>query len=225
MIPVAKTALRVLPWLLLLAVLIWLFISKKSGIRWIEGGKEAYHSTILTRTEQMGRLELVQFNFQEVTELKKISDYVDLKIFKYKPLPDAKAVLISQGSATGCIDLTKLTESDLRTTGDTLHVVLPSPELCYFKVDLDKSRIYDLQISYMSEEEQSSFVQELYQIAEKEIKNGALEAGILEQTKEGAHAILRPLLESISGKVVLITFAPESLTPLHKGVKSDFGAK
>ena len=209
MIGLLKIVLRLLPWLLLLAVIGWMWFSDKTSSWWVEGSKETQHRTLLTRVEQMGKLELVRFSFQEVTELKKISDYVDLKIFKYKPLPDAKAVLISQGSATGCIDLSKIEATDLRMEGDTVYVRLPDPELCYFKVDLDKSRIYDLQISYMSEDEQRLFIEELYQVAEEEIKNGAMEAGILEQTREGAHSVLRPLLESISGKVVIITFDPD----------------
>ncbi len=199
-----------MPWLLLLAVLAWVFITNKTSSWWVEGSKETYQSLVLTKVEQMGKVELVQFNFQEVTELKKISDYIDLRLFKYKPLPDAKAVLISQGSAVGCIDLAKVQAADIQIFNDSIHISLPEPELCYFKVDLEKSRIYDLQISYMSEEEQKAFIQELYQVAEEEIRNGAMEAGILEQTKETAHSLLSPMLTGISGRIVTVSFDPSN---------------
>jgi hypothetical protein len=154
----------------------------------------------------MGKLELVKYNFQEVSEVKKMADYIDLKFFKYKLVPDAKGVLISQGSAVGCIDLTKIKRIDIVEENDTLYVSLPAPELCYFKIDLEKSRIYDLKVSYMSSDDQRNFVQELYKAAEAQIRDTAMETGILEQTKENAHAVLRPILENLSGKTVMINF-------------------
>ncbi|MEM9324141.1 MAG: DUF4230 domain-containing protein [Bacteroidota bacterium] len=211
MIPFLRLLFKLLPWLLFLGLLAWVVLSQSASSFWVSGSKETYQSTLLTRVERIGRLELVQFSFQEVTEMKKISDYVDLKLFKYKPLPDAKAVLISQGVATGCVDLTQIQSSDLVVEGDTVYLTLPDPELCHFKVDLEKSRIYDLQISYMTEDEQRDFIQELYKVAEEEIKDAAMKAGILEQTRESAHAILRPMLESMSGKVVLVSFESSAI--------------
>ncbi|MEM6643035.1 MAG: DUF4230 domain-containing protein [Bacteroidota bacterium] len=172
----------------------------------IEEPKELYQSTLLTKVEQMGKLELAKYSFQEVTEVKRVGDIVDLRFFKYKIAPDSKAVLISQGSATGCIDLSRIKPEDLSEKNDTLVVLLPGPEMCYFKIDLEKSRLYDLQINYLPVDERSKFVQELYQAAEREIKKTALETGILEQTKENAKQVLRPLFESISKKKVIIRF-------------------
>ena len=128
----------------------------------------------------------MKYNFQEVSEVKKMADYVDLKFFKYKPVPDSKGVLISQGSAAGCIDLTKIKLEDITEENDTIYVSLPSPELCYFKIDLEKSRIYDLQVNYMSRDDQKEFIQELYKVAEAQIQDTALETGILDQTRENA---------------------------------------
>jgi len=199
-----RLILRLLPWLLLILALVWIWMSDALSFERIEGSKETYQNTILTRVEQIGKLELAKYNFQEVTEIKRVADVIDLRLFKYKVAPDSKAVLISQGSATGCIDLSKLTTSDLKEKGDTLYISLPAPEMCYFKIDLENSRIYDLQVTYMPPDDRKQFVQELYQVAEQEIKNAALKTGILEQTSENAKLVLKPLFESISGKTVLI---------------------
>ncbi|MEP5612912.1 MAG: DUF4230 domain-containing protein [Cyclobacteriaceae bacterium] len=198
--------LKLLPWILLTALISWMLFQEKLSNIWTEGEKETYQSTILNRVEQIGKLELVKYNFQEVTEIKKIADYVDLKLFKYKPLPDAKAVLISQGSATGCIDLTQLKASDLSEKSDTLYVSLPQPEICNFKIDLEKSRLYELQISYLPTTDQKEFIEQLYEVAEAEIREAALKSGILDQTMGNAELMLKPLLENISGKVVIITY-------------------
>ena len=207
MINLLKLILKILPWLLVVGLLTWMLIQEK--FNYVSKSITQYEtSTMLTRVEQMGKMELVKYNFQEVTEVKKIAQSIDFKLFKYKPVPDSKGVLISQGSAVGCIDFTKIQENDLSISGDTIFITLPSPEICYFKIDLEKSRLYDLQIAYMSTEERKNFIQELYRVAEKEIENSSLSSGILEQTEENAHNILRPMLERLSDQTVILNFKP-----------------
>ncbi len=208
MINLLKLILKILPWLLTVGLLSWMLIQEKLSFS-KERITKIETNTMLTRVEQMGKMELVKYNFQEVTEVKKIAQSIDFKLFKYKPVPDSKGVLISQGSAVGCIDFSKIQESDLSSSGDTIFITLPSPEICYFKIDLEKSRMYDLQIQYMSKEERQNFIQELYRVAEKEIKNASLKSGILEQTKENAHSVLRPMLERLSDRTVIVQFEPE----------------
>lgn len=206
----AKTFLKLLPWMLVAVLAAWLFLSGGSGFKRIEGTKETIQNTLLTKVESLGKLELVKYSFQEVTEVKKMADVIDFKLFKYKTVPDAKAVLISRGSATGCIDLTKIGKKDITEQNDTIYVTLPTPEICYFKVDLENSRLYDLQVTYMPDDERKKFIQELYKVAEQEIKQSALNTGILEQTKDNARLILKPLFENISGKVVYFQFLPKA---------------
>ena len=145
-----RLILKLIPWALLILALLWIGFTNGFGIDRIKGSQETYQNTLLTKVEQIGKLELAKYNFQEVTEIKRVADVVDLKFFKYKIAPDSKAVLISQGSATGCLDLGQLTSEDIRIEGDTLFVALPNPEICYFKIDLEKSRLYDLQINTIS---------------------------------------------------------------------------
>ena len=67
----------------------------------------------------------------------------------------------------------------------------------------------------MSEDDRKAFIQELYEAAELEIKNSALNTGILEQTKENATLILKPLFESISNKQVTLLFQLEDSIELE----------
>ncbi|WP_421764041.1 DUF4230 domain-containing protein [Ekhidna sp.] len=205
MINLLKLLLKILPWLLVVGLLSWMLIQEKMNFS-KERITEIETNTILTKVEQLGKMELVKYNFQEVTEIRKIANSIDFKFFKYKPLPDSKGVLISQGSAAGCIDLSKIQLKDVLGRNDTIFISLPTPEICYFKIDLEKSRLYDLQIEYMRQEDRRDFVQELYKVAEKQIKNSSLESGILEQTRENAHSVLRPILESISDKTIILRF-------------------
>lgn len=199
-----RLILKLLPWVLLILALLWIQFTDGFGFDRIDGEKETYQNTLLTKVEQLGKLELAKYNFQEVTEIKKVADVLDLKIHKFKITPDSRAVLISQGSATGCIDLSLIKPDNLTEEGDTLYILLPQPEMCYFKIDLEKSRLYDLQINYLAPDQRTEFIQELYQVAEQDIRNAALKTGIMEQTIENAELVLKPLFESISGKTVIL---------------------
>ena len=61
-------------------------------------------------------------------------------------LPDPKALLIVHGEAVGCIDLKTIDKDDIQTLGDTLFITLPEPNVCHFKIDHSKSKIYDSEL-------------------------------------------------------------------------------
>ena len=199
--------LKRLPWILLILAGIWIILLQ-SGIEIIPERTETYQSLVLEKVESLGKLELVKYNFQEITELKKISAELDFKLFKLKNGPDSKAVLISKGEAAGCIDLTRITSKDINFRKDTVFITLPDPELCYFKLDLQKSRIYDLDLGYLSSEDKEKFIDELYKKAESELKNAAIKSGIYQLTMENAEKLLKPLFEEISNKKIEFIYKP-----------------
>jgi Protein of unknown function (DUF4230) len=151
------------------------------------------HNMVLKEMTLLGKLELANFAFRDVVEQELVRDY----------LPNPKAILIVQGEAIGCIDLTKVKAEDIATKDDTLIVHLPDPELCSYKIDHSKSKIYDTEYAFMNEQ---SLMNEAYTRAEDKIKQSAIEMGILEQTKKNANLVLKPLLENISGKKVILQY-------------------
>lgn len=187
----------------MILALIWIFLSSQ-GVSIIPQSTETKHSIMLERVEQLGKLELVKYNFQEITELRKLSAELDLKLFKIKGGPDSKAVLITKGEAVGCIDLTKIQLSDISQEGDTTYIKLPVPELCYYKIDLQQSQIYDLDLGYLSDREKADFMDELYGKAEIELRSAAIESGIFDEVNQNARILLEPLLGSIAGEKVLV---------------------
>jgi len=221
-----KQALLFIPWLLLLTVL--LFWSLGMNLPSFKKDVVDFHTTtvIIERIEELGKLELVKYNFKEIYDYQAISEgkiksSTSLGVYNYSP--DLKVALIASGEAVGCIDLRSLDPETIQTSDDTLYFRIPDPELCYYKLDMDKSRVYDFERSgfwsnlFSDDEEVSRAVQNAYREAEKQIRISALESGILGQTILNAEKILRPVLEKISGKVVVFTYAPEEmeLAPLH----------
>ncbi|RAJ97559.1 uncharacterized protein DUF4230 [Larkinella arboricola] len=155
--------------------------------------KEASVQTVvLQEVTELGKLELVKYRFKDIVEHQLIREW----------LPNPKAVLIVEGEAVGCLDLTKITSEDITTQGDSLIVHLPDPELCSYKIDHRNSRVFNTEYTFF---EEAQLVSEAYRRAETQIRRAALNSGILEQTRQNADKILKPMLERISGKKVFLT--------------------
>lgn len=199
-----RIILRFFPFIIfiLLILLIWMIFP--SGI--FNTKEEApveviNHNTILESVEAIGKLELVKYNFKEVTELtEKNRSY--LGVFK---VPDSKAVLISNGEAVGCIDLKKISHDDIILEPDTLYLKLPQPELCYYKLDLKNSRIYSVDKTVYYKDDKK-LIEKAYRLAENQIKEAALRTGILEQTSNNAEVMLKPIFEQLSGRKVVFIY-------------------
>lgn len=192
-----RLILKLLPWLIVILLALWVYLTFKSA----QNTETVINrSAVLQKIESLGKLELVRYNFKEITEVKEISKEY-FRIFKLGP--DSKIALISEGQAVGCIDLTRITENDITIKNDTLYFRLPEPEICYYKLDMENTRIYSLQTNPMKDEK--AFIQKAYKHAEREIKESAIKSGILEQTRSNAELILKPFLEEITGKKVVLT--------------------
>lgn len=178
--------------LILLSIFVWEKLKTLSFFKADE--VKTTHNVVIKEIVSLGKMELVKYSFRDVVEQEIIRDF----------LPDPKAILIVQGEAVGCIDLSKITEKDLVTNGDTLILNLPNPEVCYHKIDHSKSKIYKTDYAFMNE---AVLLDEAYRKAEEQILKSALDSDILDQTKKNADLILKPLIENISSKKVVIKYA------------------
>ena len=150
-------------------------------------------STVLTSVEDLGRMELVRYNFKDVVEYEKeVSRWI----------PNSKVALIVSGEAVGCLDFTKITQADIEFLGDSVvQVAMPEPEICYYKIDHSKSKVFSKENTYFQD---ADLVQESYRYAEANVKEAALNSGILNQTKVNAEKVLKPMLEEITGRRVVL---------------------
>ena len=211
---------KLLPWLMLTVMIFTLYITSRwPFVSSNEQQREMIETTtILNEIENIGRLELVKYRFKEIFDYQKLSESkaVGSAILKtYDFNPDLKVVLIATGEAVGCIDLQKMDASDIRAHGDTIIISLPAPELCYYKLDLENTKIYSfnkeswLSRLFSDDEEKNQALEAAYRKAEKAIREAALQSGILTQTNENAVNMLTPMLENLTGKsVLLITAMP-----------------
>ncbi|QKZ15373.1 DUF4230 domain-containing protein [Spirosoma sp. KUDC1026] len=148
---------------------------------------------VLKEVTALGKLELVKYTFKDIVEHEQINTF----------LPNGNAILVVEGEATGCVDLTKIQPSDIVLENDSLTIRLPAPELCNWRINHDHSKVYDTRFTFL---EESKLVDNAYQQAEKQIRQSALDGGILEQTRQNANRMLLPLLSQLSGKKVGLIF-------------------
>ena len=222
-----KLVLKILPWLLLIIMVVTLYLTNYRPFG--KKGKDYQHiidtSLILKEVESLGRLELVKYNFKEVFEYKRLSNgkIVGNSILKNHDYdPDLNVILIAAGEAVGCIDLTKIKITDIDIRNDSLVISLPSPELCYHKLDLENTKIYSFSKEswwsriFSDESEQNEVLQMAYKNAEIKLKEAAIESGIYYSTNENVKIMLVPLLQKLTGKKVHIeVYIPDkSLEPV-----------
>ena len=151
------------------------------------------HNTVLTQVEALGRLELVRYRFKDVVEYKRRA---------YRFLPESKVALIVGGEAVGCIDLRKLRPQDVVLEGDSVvRVALPPPELCTFQINHSQSRVFSTENGLFQD---AQLVDEGYKYAEAQVRNAALQSGILAETQRNAEQILVPMLHALTGRRVLL---------------------
>lgn len=206
-----KLLFKILPWFLLAIIVFALYITN----HWPFGEKEKEYqhiietSAILNKVENLGKLELVKYNFKEVFEYKRLSDgkIIGNSILQTSNYdPDISVILVASGEAVGCIDLTKLQISDIDIRADSIVIDLPAPELCYHKLNLDDTKMYSFSKAswwsriFSDDDEKNEVLQMAYQQAEKRLKEAAITSGIYQSTNENVVSMLKLLLEQITEK-------------------------
>ncbi|MEL7339003.1 MAG: DUF4230 domain-containing protein, partial [Bacteroidota bacterium] len=132
------------------------------------------HSIVLQEVEGLGRMELVRFQFQDIVEYELIKDW----------WPDPKVILSVQGETVGCVDFAKIDSSDIVIIGDSIvELTLPHPEICYSRIDHNKTRVFDTEYTIL---EETDMVSGAFRKAEDAILKQALNGGILDQTRDQA---------------------------------------
>ncbi|GAB2514692.1 DUF4230 domain-containing protein [Spirosoma aerophilum] len=178
-------------------IAIWEQIRGNTFMSRFRRGDSTTQSIVLKEVKALGKLETVKYTFKDIVEHEQVNTF----------LPNANAILIVEGEATGCIDLTRIRLDDIATDGDSVTVNLPKPELCSWKINHERSRVYDTRFSFLND---TQLVSDAYKKAEQQVKQSALNGGILDQARQNATQLLRPLLERISGRKVGLTFQDQA---------------
>ncbi|MCZ8286081.1 MAG: DUF4230 domain-containing protein, partial [Bacteroidia bacterium] len=156
----------------------------------------------VTKIQAIGRIELVKLTIKDVLEYNIERDY----------LPDSKVLLVVSGEMAGCIDLAKIRKDQISVKDSVVRIVLPKPEMCYYKIDQQKTRIYNATTYFLLDNE-ALITQLAYRRAENYFRSDSLNQIVYKETEANVQTMLRPLLESITQKRVELEFDKRAIKP------------
>lgn len=151
------------------------------------------HDILVQQIEDLGNLEVVKYNIQDVVHFEK----------KRSWLPNSKTSLMVGGEVIACVDLTKIGPDDIFTDKDSVSLCLPIPEICHYKIDHSRSKVYNVDYGLW---ETAQLVDEAYAEAENQLYKTALNMGIAKQSRQNAIQVLTPILRGLGFKRIEITF-------------------
>lgn len=161
-------------------------------------------ATVILQVRALARLESVQYTIEKVVTAQSGQGGA------LEPLLGDKLLFVAHGRVLAGVDLGKLGPNDVRVdeTG-AVTVILPAAEVFETVLDNDKSFVYDRTTGLFAKGD-PNLETLARQVAEREIRNGALEDGILLRAQTNAESIISSLLYSLKFTQVTILRA----TPL-----------
>jgi hypothetical protein len=191
----SRTSLTLIISLVTIGFLVFLFFYMKHQFSAVR--TEVSEDVMVEKIISMGKLELVKYSMKDVLEKKQV----------HTILPDERVLFVAVGEVTACIDLTKVRKQDITrdSLGNSVTVMLPQPEICYTKLDHQRSKVYDVS-GVILPSTTKTMVEDIYKLAEKRLLDNAREMKITDKARENAQLIFKPLLEGVSGKKVVLKF-------------------
>lgn len=146
--------------------------------------------TVVRRVQALARLETSRYTMEKILDAERMRRYVP------SWLVGEKLVFVAHGEVVAGLDLSKLTEEDVQISGDTLTLSLPEPEILYSRIDNEKSYVYDRDEGILSEADKD-LESQVRATAEQQLRESALEDGILEAARTNGEKTLDALLTSM----------------------------
>jgi len=153
--------------------------------------------TIIHGVRDLARLETISYTIEKV-----ITAETGQGPFGF--LFGDRLLLIAHGQVLAGVDLAKLTPDDLSVRDGVLYVTLPDTEIFITTLDNQKSYIYDRDTGVLTHGD-VNLETAARQAAEAEIKNAALEDGILEKARVNAENYLYRFFRELGYPEVIFT--------------------
>jgi hypothetical protein len=160
-----------------------------------------FHQAMVEKIEALGKLELSKFYINDVVDLRK-----EVRLYGIKVWADKKVMLFAKGEVVGCIDLSKIVKDNISVSTDTVTIKMPAPEICYSKINHDKSKIIELDTWTPFNSDDRLLMEEAFKKAEVQIRKTAIDQGILKLTQQNALQVLKPIVETVSDRKLKLVY-------------------
>jgi Protein of unknown function (DUF4230) len=175
--------------LLTASLIIW-FISWRReagpGVRKIDVSQPA----ILSKIQQLERLETVRFYMDKIVTGERETSYLP------QFLSGDRLLLIVHGEVIAGIDLSKVQADDILVQDNVLKIRIPKAEVFTVRIDNEKTRVYSRETGLFSRVD-PNLETDVRREAERQLREAAMDEGLLEIANKNAHFTLTRLLESL----------------------------
>ncbi len=158
--------------------------------------------TVIHSVRSLARLETVQYTVEKVVTAEEGQNHLGF-------LFGDRLLFVAHGVVVAGVDLDKLQPQDLWVRDGVLYVRLPAPEVFTATLDNQKSYVYDRDTGLLTRGD-IHLETAARRRAEQEIRQAALNDGILRTARQNAEAYLARLLRSLGFPEVIFVEA----TPL-----------
>jgi hypothetical protein len=146
--------------------------------------------TVIASIQRLARLESVVYTMEKVVEGNRTSQY----------LPDIltgdKLLLIVHGQAVAGVDLSNVQASNVQIDGRSVTISMPAAELLSVSLDNSKTRVYSRTTGLLVPVD-PNLESEVREKAEADLRQSALDSGILTTAEGNARATLTTMLHSL----------------------------
>jgi hypothetical protein len=159
--------------------------------------------TIVREVRSLARLETIQYSVEKVITAETGQGAFEI-------LFGDRLLFVAHGVVIAGVDLSLLGPEDLRVENNVLFVQLPESEIFVATLDNERSYVYDRERGALTRGD-INLETTARQVAEQEIRNSALEDGILEQARQNAENYLYGLLLEIGNydEVIFVQSTPQ----------------
>jgi Protein of unknown function (DUF4230) len=149
--------------------------------------------TVVRQIQQLQRLETVNYTMDKIISGEHENPYLP------KFLAGDRLLLVVHGEVIGGIDLGKVKPADVSVRGQTIAVRIPKAEVFTTRIDNRKTRVYSRDTGLFSSPD-PNLESQVREEAERQLRQGALQDGLLNTAEENARGTLASLLKGLGFK-------------------------
>lgn len=143
--------------------------------------------TVVRHIQQLQRLETVNYTMDKIISGQWDNPYLP------KFLIGDRLLLVVHGEVIGGIDLGKIQPGDVSVSGRTISLQIPAAELFSTRIDNGKTRLLAGHGSFSSPD--PNLESEVREEAERQLRQAALQDGVLKTAEQNAHHTLSSMLK------------------------------
>jgi hypothetical protein len=146
--------------------------------------------TVVSRIQQLQRLETVVFAMDKIVS----GGYENRFLPRF--LAGDRLLLLVYGDVTAGVDLGHVDLDSVDVEGSTVRLKLPAAEIFTTRLDNERTRVYSRETGLLSRVD-PELESEVRKIAEREVRQAALDGGILRVATENAGTTLKAFLHGL----------------------------